>query len=147
MGDAWSIEPFEAAAHRAGFIALYNDVFGYTEPHHQPDLVVARKLEAGDGLFFIASTAKGDVIGSVMGGYDGHRGWIYCLAVAESHRRRGLGRALMARAEESLAERGCLKINLQILEGNAAVENFYHKIGFQTEPRISMGKKLGRENQ
>ena len=147
MPDDWDIVCFDATAHRDGFIALYNDVFGYTEPHHDPGLVVEKKLEAGDGLFFVALSEAGDVIGSVMAGYDGHRGWIYSLAVAESRRKQGLGRALMARAEEALASHGCLKINLQILEGNADVEAFYHKLGFQTEPRISMGKRLEKKNQ
>ena len=75
-----------------------------------------------------------------MAGYDGHRGWIYSLAVAPRFRRRGIATALVHHVEQALAARDCPKINLQILPSNSAVIAFYHKLGYTLEDRISMGK-------
>jgi ribosomal protein S18 acetylase RimI-like enzyme len=82
------------------------------------------------------------VVGSVMGGYDGHRGWIYALAVKPSHRRRGIASALMHAIERRLAAAGCGKLNLQVRASNSAVIAFYEALGFAVEARVSMGKRL-----
>ena len=82
------------------------------------------------------------MIGTVMGGYDGHRGWIYSLAVDERERHRGIGTALVENIEESLKALGCLKVNLQVVGSNSIVVDFYEKLGFAVEDRISMGKRL-----
>jgi ribosomal protein S18 acetylase RimI-like enzyme len=110
-------------------------------PHNAPKFSIDKKLAFGDRLFFVAEVG-GKVVGSVMAGYDGHRGWIYSLAVLPEYRKRGLGSRLMRHAEEHLTVLGCPKINLQIMQGNEGVEAFYRKLGYQTEPRISMGKKI-----
>jgi ribosomal protein S18 acetylase RimI-like enzyme len=78
-----------------------------------------------------------------MAGYDGHRGWLYSVAVHPSHRREGLGAKLVRHAEDALITRGCMKINLQIVSANASVADFYEALGYSIEPRISMGKKIG----
>ena len=104
--------------------------------------MIDRKTEVADGLFFVAEDGSGEVIGTVMAGYDGHRGWIYSLAVAPSCQRGGTGSQLMGHAERALVACGCVKINLQILEDNSGVVEFYQKIGYEAEPRISMGKTL-----
>jgi len=77
-----------------------------------------------------------------MCGYDGHRGWIYSLAVSPSHRRQGIGTQLVHHGERELVRRGCVKINLQIIEGNEAVVAFYSALGYSVEKRISMGKPI-----
>ena len=77
-----------------------------------------------------------------MGGYDGHRGWIYSLAVDENERHRGIGTELMAETERRLRERGCLKVNLQVMPDNEGVVQFYEELGFSVEERLSMGKRL-----
>jgi GNAT superfamily N-acetyltransferase len=77
-----------------------------------------------------------------MAGYDGHRGWIYSMAVLPDYQKKGIGSALLKYAEEKLSSLGCLKVNLQIMEGNEPVEKFYEAKGYSTENRISMGKKL-----
>jgi ribosomal protein S18 acetylase RimI-like enzyme len=136
-----SIHRFEARAHRTQVVRLWHRVFGYESPHNAPQFVIDKKLALGDGLIFVAE-AGGAVVGSVMAGYDGHRGWIYSLAVLPEYRRRGVGSRLMRHAEEQLKLLGCPKINLQIMQGNEAVEAFYRKLGYQTEQRISMGKKI-----
>lgn len=136
-----SIIPFEDSAHRDGTVALWHAVFGYEAAHNEPHLVIDRKLALDDGLFFIA-ICDGVIVGSIMAGYDGHRGWLYSLAVLPSHRHRGLGTDLVRRAETALAARGCMKINLQIVEGNESVQAFYTSLGYTTEVRTSMGKKI-----
>ena len=78
----------------------------------------------------------------LMAGFDGHRGWIYSLAVNPDFRRKGIGSQLMKKAINELKSLGCLKVNLQIEKDNSDVVNFYEKIGFSTEDRISMGMKL-----
>ena len=135
------IRQFEARAHRTQVVGLWQRVFAYESPHNAPQFVIDKKLAVGDGLFFVAE-AEGTVVGSVMAGYDGHRGWIYSLAVLPEYRRRGVGSRLVRHAEEHLKLLGCSKINLQIMQGNEAVEAFYRKLGYQTEQRISMGKKI-----
>lgn len=135
------IHPFDAQRHRAQVVELWQRVFAYTSPHNAPQLAIDKKLAVGDGLFFVAEI-NSKVVGSVMAGYDGHRGWIYSLAVLPQYRRSGLGTRLMRHAEERLRLLGCLKINLQIVHGNEAVTAFYHKLGYETEQRMSMGKKL-----
>ena len=80
--------------------------------------------------------------GTILAGYDGHRGWLYSVAVSPSHRKQGLGTALVNQAERALAERGCMKINLQIISGNGEVAAFYESLGYALEQRISMGKRI-----
>lgn len=77
-----------------------------------------------------------------MGGYDGHRGWVYAVGVSPEHRRRGIGTALMRRLEHDLARTGCPKVNLQVRGFNAGAVGFYEKLGYTTEDRVSMGKLL-----
>jgi ribosomal protein S18 acetylase RimI-like enzyme len=122
-------------------IALWEAVFGYEAPHNRPSVAIDKKLEACDDLFFVAVCERA-VVGTIMAGYDGHRGWIYSVAVADSFRRNGIGTRLVATAENALATKGCVKINLQIMEGNERVMAFYSSLGFSTEKRISMGKKI-----
>ena len=136
-----SIHPFDAQKHRAQVVELWQRVFAYNSPHNAPQLAIDKKLAVGDGLFFVAEIGS-KVVGSVMAGYDGHRGWIYSLAVMPQYRNRGLGTRLMHHAEERLSFLGCLKINLQIMHGSEAVATFYHRLGYETEQRMSMGKKL-----
>jgi ribosomal protein S18 acetylase RimI-like enzyme len=120
------IAPFDNDRHRDAVIALWKRVFGYETPRNDPDLVIDRKL----------------AVGTIMAGYDGHRGWIYALAVHPCHRRQGIGSRLLARAERALADRGCVKVNLQILATNAPVQAFYEAHGYAAESRISMGKSI-----
>jgi len=138
-----TIKTYSDDGHRKQVIALWESVFAYNAPHNGPALSIDKKLEFNDGLFFVA--VEGDVVvGTVMGGYDGHRGWIYSMAVAPAHRRKGVGAKLMAHAEQALIEKGCVKINLQILGGNESVVAFYEKLGYAVEQRVSMAKKISK---
>jgi ribosomal protein S18 acetylase RimI-like enzyme len=121
--------------------ALWSAVFGYAAPHNQPAAVIRCKLAVQRDLFFVA-LLDDKLVGTVMGGYDGHRGWVYSLAVAPELRHRGIGTALVRHVERALRERGCPKINLQVLASNAATVAFYEKLGYAVEERVSMGKVL-----
>jgi ribosomal protein S18 acetylase RimI-like enzyme len=127
--------------HRHAVIALWETVFGYETAHNTPSLAIDKKLAVADELFFVAVRDE-EVIGTVMAGYDGHRGWLYSVAVHPAHRREGLGAKLVRHAEDALIARGCMKINLQIVSANASVAAFYEALGYSIEPRISMGKKI-----
>jgi ribosomal protein S18 acetylase RimI-like enzyme len=128
-------------ADEAQVAALYRQVFGYSTPHNDPKLVIRRKLARQRELFFVAES-EGTLVGTIMCGYDGHRGWLYSLAVDPGFRLRGIGRDLVRHAESSLRALGCVKINLQVLVVNAGVTQFYEKLGYRVEERISMGKIL-----
>ena len=136
-----NIVPFDNAIHRKQVMDVWRASFGYDRAHNEPGLVIDKKLAMHDSLFFVA-VAAGEVVGTVMAGYDGHRGWLYSVAVSPAHRKLGAGRQLVAHAEQALAGRGCLKINLQLLQSNAAVAAFYASMGYAVEPRVNMGKLL-----
>jgi len=138
-----AIVPFLNARHRAQVVSLWQAVLGYDSPHNRPALSIDKKIKAGDGLFYVAM-ADDQVVGTVMAGYDGHRGWIYSVAVSPACRRQGIGSKLIAHAEQALIDMGCVKINLQILEGNEPVTAFYQSLGYQVEKRISMGKRISQ---
>jgi ribosomal protein S18 acetylase RimI-like enzyme len=89
-------------------------------------------------VFFAAESDV--IVGTILAGYDGHRGWLYTVAVDADRQRTGIGSQLIRHAERALIQRGCPKLNLQVLAGNAAVVAFYESLGFRTEERISMGK-------
>lgn len=127
--------------HRAQVVALWQQAFGYDTAHNVPSLAIDKKLAVNDGLFFVATDKKA-VIGTILAGYDGHRGWLYSVAVHADYRRHGLGSSLVRHAEQALIGLGCMKINLQINSSNEAVVGFYEALGYGVEPRISMGKKL-----
>lgn len=112
-----------------------------TRPWNDPTKDITRKLTVQPELFLLAEQ-EGRIIGSVMAGYEGHRGWINYLAVHPDHRRAGLGRQLMAAAEKRLLSLGCPKINLQVRTSNAAAIGFYQSIGFAQDEVVSYGKRL-----
>jgi ribosomal protein S18 acetylase RimI-like enzyme len=82
------------------------------------------------------------VCGAIMVGHDGHRGWLYYVAVEPARQRRGIGRALVRAAEQWLKERDVPKVHLMVRETNEAVTAFYRRIGYDLMPRINMQKWL-----
>ncbi|NND89290.1 MAG: GNAT family acetyltransferase [Granulosicoccus sp.] len=134
-----NIRPFEPRDTER-VIALWVDC-GLTRPWNDPLLDIRRKCAVQDDLFLVSESA-GVLNGSVMGGYEGHRGWVNYLAVAPSCRRTGLGRRLMEDVESRLLSLGCPKINLQVRHGNDEVIRFYQSIGFSDDHCISLGKRL-----
>jgi ribosomal protein S18 acetylase RimI-like enzyme len=110
-------------------------------PQRAPRPSIVRKLAFGDGLFWVAE-ADGVIVGTIMAGYDGHRGWIYSLGVRPDRRRTGLAQSLVATAEETLAKAGCIKVNLQVLDTNATGRAFWEAAGYFADPVVSYGKRL-----
>src|SRR5579885_3536177 len=134
------IRPYAEGDERA-VTALWSEVLADPAPHNDPARVIRQKRAWEQDLFFVA-VSDGAVIGTVMGGYDGHRGWVYSVAVRPGERRKGVGTALLRLLEEALAARGCLKVNLQVRASNAGVVAFYERLGYAVEQRVSMGKRL-----
>lgn len=131
-----------AEADESAVIDLLKRVLPDSAPHNDPRASIRRKLAVDRELLLVAEAHDRTVIGTVMGGYDGHRGWVYSLAVDPAHRRRGVGAALLRRLEALLAERGCPKVNLQVRATNAAAVGFYEKLGYVVEGHVSLGKRL-----
>ena len=126
----------------AAVVALWTTCFPDARPWSQPREVIRRKLDL-QGDLLLVGTLEGRLVATVVAGYDGHRGWIYHLAVAPECRRNGLGTRMMEEAEARLRALGCPKINLQVQAINRAVVGFYERLGFVVEERISMGKRIG----
>jgi ribosomal protein S18 acetylase RimI-like enzyme len=114
---------------------------GLTVPHNDPaqDFSFARGKPTSDILVAVEGELA---IGSVMVGHDGHRGWLYYVAVDPARRRQGIGRALVRAAEEWLHERGVPKVHLMVRETNTEVVEFYARIGYDPMPRYNMQKWL-----
>ena len=112
-----------------------------TRPWNNPELDIERKLKVNPELFLVG-LINDSVAATAMGGYDGHRGWIYYLAVDPVYQRKGYGQQIMRAIEEKLRAKDCSKINLQIRTDNVDVVKFYESIGFTVEERVSMGKRL-----
>jgi ribosomal protein S18 acetylase RimI-like enzyme len=128
-------------ADEAQVVALWTSVFGYPQARNDPEQVLATKL-AWDSLVLVAAEGS-TVLGTLMVGYDGHRGWFYRLAVLESARRRGVARALVGDGERRLQALGCKKLNLQVHTHNDAAARFWAALGYELEPRLDFGKDLG----
>jgi ribosomal protein S18 acetylase RimI-like enzyme len=121
---------------------------GLTRAWNDPRRDISRKIAIQPEMFLVAiAQATGALVGTVMAGYEGHRGWINYLAVAPEFRRQGIARSLMSEAEKRLHIAGCPKINLQVRASNAEVVAFYRAIGFEVDAVISMGKRLIDDSQ
>ncbi|SIQ79909.1 GNAT family acetyltransferase [Marinobacterium stanieri] len=129
-----------AEQYRQALIALWTEC-GLVVPQNDPNKDIDRKLQVGADLFLLG-VLDGEVVASVMGGYEGHRGWINYLAVKPSHQRKGYGQAMMAAVETRLREKGCPKINLQVRSTNTAVIAFYDALGYGNDNVVGLGKRL-----
>lgn len=129
------------AEHFDGVRALWAGAFPDDPPRNRAEAAIPAKLAAQPNLLLVAVDG-GAVVGTIMAGYDGHRGWLYSVAVRPSHRRAGIGTLLVKRAEHELAQLGCVKVNLQVRAQNAAIAEFYRTLGYEIEERVSMGKRL-----
>ncbi len=114
---------------------------GLTRPWNNPQADIARKLAVDPDLFLVG-VLDGEIVATVMGGYEGHRGWINYLAVDPAQQRRGFGGLMMEAVEVRLLARGCPKINLQVRDTNQEALGFYRAIGYAVDPVISLGKRL-----
>lgn len=133
------LRPFTVADTEA-VVALWTEV-GLVRPWNDPRRDIQRKLTTQPELFLVIDEGS-QVIATAMVGYDGHRGWVYYLAVAPERRGLGHARALMAEAERLLIERGCPKIMLMVRADNDTVIGMYEGLGYATESTVVMGKRL-----
>jgi len=121
-------------------ISLWTEC-GLVVPQNDPAKDIERKLKKDRDLFLVGFNKKG-IIATVMGGYDGHRGWINYLAVKPSEQHNGFGQKIMQAVEVSIKNKGCPKINLQVRNSNADVLAFYSAIGYGNDNVIGLGKRL-----
>lgn len=135
-----TIRPYRPGDEEA-VIALWR-ACDLVRPQNDPRKDIARKRRVNSEWFLVGEDADGRIVGSVMAGYEGHRGWINYLAVEPSRQRTGRGRALMAEAERVLRAAGCPKINLQVRTANTGVLAFYERLGFKRDDVVSLGKRL-----
>jgi len=116
---------------------------GLTRPWNDPHKDIERKMLVQPELFLLAvNESNGAIYGSVMAGYDGHRGWVNYMAVDPAQQGRGIGRQLMSRVNELLLAMGCCKINLQVRDDNCDAQAFYRSLGFSDDACVSMGLRL-----
>ena len=105
---------------------------------------ISRKINEHPELFLVGIIDR-SINASVMGGYDGHRGWINYLAVNPKYQNHGFGKLMVGNVESRLKKMGCPKINLQIRKGNDTMIPFYEKLGYQNDHVVSMGKRLEKD--
>ena len=128
-------------ADRLPLVQLWSAVFPDDPPRNAPDRMIDGAFAVSPESLLVAEI-DGAVVGAVIAGFDGVRGWIYHLAVAPAQRRRGIATRLVRGAEATLRGRGCSKINLQVRATNESVVAFYRALGYQLEERLSMGRAL-----
>jgi ribosomal protein S18 acetylase RimI-like enzyme len=127
-------------SHREAVVDLWKKC-GLVVPWNDPVEDIQKKLDFQPDLFLIA-LLDGRLIGSVMIGYEGHRGWMNYLAVLPEYQKRGYGRKLVERSIEELKKLGCLKLNVQVRESNSGVIEFYRRLGFKDDNVVSLGLRL-----
>ena len=125
---------------REAVVSLWS-ICELTRPWNDPNRDIDRKL-ARDAENLLVLEDDGRLIGSVMVGYEGHRGWVNYLAVHPDRRRQGFGRLLMEEAERRLRDLGCPKVNLQVRTSNVSAGEFYRQIGYALDDALSFGKRL-----
>lgn len=129
-----------SAGDRDAVVALWSKC-GLTVPYNDP----AADFDFANGKpnsTVLVGSVAGRMVAAVMVGHDGHRGWLYYVAVDPDQRRRGLGGAIVAAAEGWLRQRGVPKVMLLIRETNTQVADFYGEIGYEAAPRLVMQKWL-----
>jgi ribosomal protein S18 acetylase RimI-like enzyme len=121
-----------------GAVAVLWEKCNLVVPWNDPFEDIERKAQFQPELFFVG-LLDGEIVGSIMAGYEGHRGWINYLAVNPRFQKRGYGRKLVEKAIVELKKLGCPKINLQVRRSNVQVIDFYKHLGFKEDDVTSLG--------
>ena len=121
-------------------LELWEDC-GLVVPWNNPRLDIERKLRHQPELF-IVGIIDNNIIATAMAGYDGHRGWVYYLAINPNYQKSGYGKLMMDEAERILLKMGCPKINIMVRDTNLDVINFYKSIGYETQSVSTLGIRL-----
>jgi ribosomal protein S18 acetylase RimI-like enzyme len=130
-----------STSQRAAAIALWHEA-GLVVPWNDPRADLSRALD-GPSSSVLAGVQDGALVATAVVGHDGHRGWVYYLAVAKSARGHGHGRAMMDACERWLAHRGVPKLNLMVRVGNENVLGFYEALGYGRDEVVVMSRRLG----
>jgi ribosomal protein S18 acetylase RimI-like enzyme len=143
MSEAIVIRNFEYPREYPTIIDLWGNAgagihLGRSDKPHE----IEKKLQHDPDLFLVAEL-DGEIIGAVLGGFDGRRGLIYHLAVANSHRGRGIGALLMEELERRLRDKGCIRCYLLVTSDNHEAIHFYEKHGWERMELYTYGKDLG----
>ena len=114
---------------------------GLTRPWNDPasDIAFARR---GNNATILVGRADSVIVASAMVGHDGHRGWIYYVAVDPEQQRQDFGRAIMSAAEDWLRQQGVEKVQLMVRPDNHQVRAFYDRLGYATQERVVYAKWL-----
>ncbi|MFC1527786.1 GNAT family acetyltransferase [Candidatus Neomarinimicrobiota bacterium] len=118
---------------------------GLVVPWNDPQRDIERKLSVQPELFLVG-LINDEIISTAMAGYDGHRGWVYYLAVKPRYQQQEIGKQMMKKAEIRLFELGCPKLNIMVRTTNLEVINFYKSIGYKIDAVTSLGKRLEPDN-
>jgi len=129
---------------RGEVLSLWKEC-GLVVPQNDPAKDIDRKLRVDPDLFLVGFDGC-SIVATVMGGYEGHRGWINYLAVKPSEQRKGYGQAIMAAVEDLIKRKGCPKINLQVRSANKSVIAFYSAIGYGNDDVVGLGKRLEHDS-
>lgn len=135
-----SVRPYRSTDQNA-LEELWARVFPDDPSWNAPARMIETKLRVQPELLLVGEV-DARIVGAVMAGFDGVRGWIHHLAVAHEFRRHGFATQLMRAAEVGLRRLGCSKVNLQVRSTNQGVISFYRTLGYEIEDRVSMGHRL-----
>jgi ribosomal protein S18 acetylase RimI-like enzyme len=122
-------------------INLWEKVFPGAPSYNNPARDRRTRSEVPPELFLVA-TYEGEIVGTVMAGFDGQQGWVYYLGVDPDFRRQGIGTSLMKRIEAQLIGMGCQELHFQIWASKEEVQAFYETLGYHAEDRLTMGKRF-----
>jgi ribosomal protein S18 acetylase RimI-like enzyme len=127
-------EPLVRLWHECGLVVSHND----------PVRDIVYCISSGHGWIFVGCHEQA-IVGSVMVGHDGHRGWLYYLAVAPSEQGTGWGRRIVDHAERFLGDQGIRKVQLMVRTSNEEVIEFYEGLGYERQPIVVLGKWLSND--
>ncbi len=114
---------------------------GLVVPWNDPAVDIDRKMNVDPDLF-VVGLVNSKLVATAMGGYDGHRGSIFYLAVDQNYQGQGNGKKIVEYLAGLLEKRGCPKLNIMVRSSNTRVIDFYHRLGFKTDEVVCLGKRL-----
>jgi ribosomal protein S18 acetylase RimI-like enzyme len=126
--------------HRGEAVALWVRT-GLVRPWNPPEQDFDRAV-SGRGSAVLGAVDGDRLVATVMVGHDGHRGWVYYVAVEPAVQATGIGRAMMQAAEEWVHNAGIPKIQLMVRSTNTAALEFYDAVGFTVEDTVVLSRRL-----
>ena len=134
-----SLEIFEICDDDVDDVAALWEKCGLTRPWNDPHADIAFARQSQNAILLVGRL-NGAIAASAMAGHDGHRGSVYYVSVDPDMQGKGMGRAIMAAAEDWLRARGVWKLNLMVRTDNAPVIDFYEALGYDREERVNLAK-------